>query len=507
MKDEDMKDNRTISHIVIVGGGTAGWISACSLARVLPKHQYRITLVESDAIGIIGVGEATIPPIQDFHKMLGINEAEFIRRTQASFKLGIEFHNWKHDGERYFHPFGQYGREFDSVSFHQYWMRAKSLGDNSELADYSLCSLAAAAGKFMPANQEPSSMLSSMGHAYHFDASLYAKYLRDVAQGMGVTRTEGKVIDVRLNPDNGFIDSVFLESGEQIAGQLFIDCTGFAALLIGQTLNNDFEDWSHLLPANRAVAVGSENIGPTRPYTQSIARPAGWQWRIPLQHRTGNGLVYSSDYLSDDEASAQLLSNLEGPALAEPRVLRFKTGRRVKAWDKNCIAVGLAAGFLEPLESTAIHLVQTMISRLLQIFPGQEFNQADIDEFNAQAQREYEWVRDFIVLHYHANERPEPLWQYTREMEIPESLRHKIELFKGRGRFFERQDDLFKKASWLAVFKGQGIWPSHYDPIADNKSGGRLLEVMGDMRQGLRGAVEAMPSHDDFIAQYCKAAS
>lgn len=498
--------NNNIKRIVIVGGGTAGWLTACSLARVLPRQDYDITLVESEAIGIVGVGEATIPTIRDFHTMLGINEAEFVRRTQATFKLGIEFHNWSKAGDRYFHPFGQYGREFDSVSFHQYWLRARQSVDCGDLSEYSLCTLAAAAGKFMPSSSDPDSVLSNMGYAYHFDASLYAKFLREVGEATGVKRLEGKVVDVRLRPENGFVDSVFLEpngdeAGQRIEGDLFIDCSGFAGLLIGQTLNVDYEDWSHLLPANRAVAVPSENVGSTRPYTMSIARAAGWQWRIPLQHRTGNGFVYCSDYLSDDEASQILMSNLEGEALAEPRLLRFKTGRRTKSWHKNCVALGLAAGFLEPLESTAIHLVQAAVSRLLQIFPGAEFNEVEIDEFNLQTAREYDLVRDFIILHYHANQRAEPLWQHTRAMPVPESLTHKIKLFQNRGRFFERQDDLFKKASWLAVMRGQIGDPAGYDPIADSKAQGRLVEVMQEMRQVFQRSVEAMPAHDVFMAE------
>ncbi|GAB3091586.1 tryptophan 7-halogenase [Aestuariicella hydrocarbonica] len=498
-------NNNSIRQIVIVGGGTAGWITACSLSKVLSAGDYAITLVESDAIGIIGVGEATIPTIRDFHKMLGIDEAEFVRKTQASFKLGIEFHNWRNKGECYFHPFGQHGREFDSVSFHQYWMRANQAVDCGDLSEFSLCTLAAAAGKFVPSNNDPQSVLSNMGYAYHFDASLYANFLREIAEKAGVKRVEGKVVDVRQNPENRHIDSIFLESNQQIDGDLFIDCSGFAGLLIGKTLNAEFDDWSHLLPANRAVAVPTKNVGATKPYTMSIAHPAGWQWRIPLQHRTGNGLVYSSTFMSDDEATATLMSNLEGEALDEPRLLRFRTGRRKNAWVNNCVAIGLAAGFLEPLESTAIHLVQSAVSRLLQIFPGREFNDADIREYNQQTAREYDLVRDFVVLHYHATERTEPLWEYTRNMAVPDSLTQKIELFKNRGRFFDRQDDLFKKASWLSVMQGQGIHPGAYDPVADAKPLDRLIEVMQQMRHVFRESVDAMPTHDEFIAEHCKA--
>lgn len=500
-------NHNPIQKIVIVGGGTAGWVSASSLARVLPKGSYDITLVESDQIGIIGVGEATIPPIQDVHKMLGVDEADFVRSTEASFKLGIEFKNWSNKGSSYFHPFGQYGREFDSVSFHQYWLRARSLGFEGDLSEFSLGAQMAKAGKFVPSNNDPQSVLSSMGYAYHFDASLYAKFLRRIAEKMGVIRTEGKVVDVRLKPENGYIDSIVLESGQAISGDLFIDCTGFSSLLIGKTLGVEFEDWSHLLAANRAVAVPSENVGKTKPYTQSIAHAAGWQWRIPLQHRTGNGFVFSDKYLSEDEATHTLLSNLEGEPLADPRVLRFKTGRRTQAWQKNCIAVGLSAGFIEPLESTAIHLVQTMIARLLQIFPRDGFQAADIDEFNQQFCREYDMVRDFIILHYHLNQRDEPLWRDARDMEVPDSLSHKMRLFAAHGRFFERQDDLFKKASWLAVMMGQGIMPRSYDPVADRKPEAGLAQWLTGIQMAYGGAVEAMPEHDEFIAHTTNSAA
>ena len=499
--------NNKISRVVIVGGGTAGWVCAAALSRVLAAKNCSVTLVESDAIGTIGVGEATIPTIQSFHKMLGVSEAEFVRETQATFKLGIDFQGWGEQQSQYFHPFGQYGREFDSVSFHQYWMRAQALGETADLSEYSLCTLAAQKGKFIPSSNDPNSILSTLGYAYHFDAGLYAKFLRRYAEERGVRRIEGKVVDVSLRPADGFIDSVKLQSEQIIEGDFFIDCSGFAGLLIDKTLKVGFDDWTHLLPANRAIAVPTENVGPTKPYTQSMAHAAGWQWRIPLQHRTGNGLVYSSAFMSDDEAMSTLMSNLEGQPIADPRLLKFTTGRRKESWHKNCLAVGLAAGFMEPLESTAIHLVQTSISRLLLLFPGQEFNQADINEYNQQTEREYEFIRDFIILHYHANQRSEPLWQYCREMKVPDTLAHRIELFSNRGRIFEREEDLFKKASWLAVLRGQGINPAQYDPIADGKPEARLLAMLQEMRQVFSAGVDAMPSHDEFIAQNCRSAS
>lgn len=495
--------NNSMKRVVIVGGGTAGWVSAAMMARVLSLKDCSVTLVESDDIGTIGVGEATIPTIIDFHRMLGIDEADFVRETQATFKLGIEFKGWGAAESRYFHPFGTYGREFDSVSFHQYWLRAKSLTNCGDLSDYSLCGLAAEQGKFLPSSNDPKSILSNMGYAYHFDAGLYAKFLRRYSEARGVTRIEGKVVEVGQRGD-GFIECIKLASGQSVEGDFFLDCTGFAGLLIDKTFKVGFDDWSDLLPANRAVAVPSENVGATKPYTLSMAHESGWQWRIPLQHRTGNGMVYSSEFMSDDEATAKLMANLEGPALAEPRCLKFKTGRRKKSWHKNCLAVGLAAGFMEPLESTAIHLVQTSVSRLLMLFPGLDFNPADINEFNAQTEREYEFIRDFIILHYHANQRTEPLWKYCREMPVPESLTHRMALFANRGRIFEREEDLFKKASWIAVLRGQGIEPAHYDPIADYRPEARLLGMLEEMRQVFRSGVDAMPSHDEYIAQLCR---
>lgn len=498
--------NNKIRRVVIAGGGTAGWTAAAALARVLGRDHCDITLVESEAIGTVGVGEATIPTIQTFHKMLGIREVDFIRATQATFKLGIEFRGWGKPDGRYFHPFGHYGREFDSIPFHQYWLRGSTIADCGSLSDYSLCAVAAELGRFLPANSDPGSILSSLGYAYHFDAGLYAKFLRHYAEGLGVKRIEGKVVDVTLRAEDGHIRSLALESGQILEGDFFIDCSGFAGLLIGGALNVGYEDWSHYLPADSAVAVPSENVGPTRPYTQSTASAAGWQWRIPLQHRTGNGLVYCSDHLSEDEAVATLLANLVGQPLAEPKRLRFTTGRRREFWHRNCLALGLAAGFMEPLESTAIHLVQTGISRLLLLFPGREFHRADIDEFNAQTAREYEFIRDFIILHYCANARSEPLWQYCREMPVPQTLAHRIALFRNRGRIFEREEDLFKSASWLAVLMGQGIVPEQHDPVVDNKPERKLLGMLEEMRQLLRRGAEAMPTHDEFIEQHCRAA-
>jgi tryptophan halogenase len=497
-------NNKTIRNIVIVGGGTAGWMAASGLVALLPKGDYDITLIESDQIGTVGVGEATIPPIRIFNHNLGVNEAEFMSKTGATYKLGIEFHNWKKSGEHYFHPFGQYGRELDAVPFHQYWMRARELGDCAELSEFSLCDVMARSKKFAPNSSDPKSVLSTAGYAYHMDAGLYAQFLREYSEERGVTRVEGKVMDVKLRETDGFIESVQLESSKVIAGDLFIDCSGFRGLLIEEALKTGYEDWSHLLPCDRALAVPTENVGEARPYTMSIAHSAGWQWRIPLQHRTGNGHIYCSKYMSQDEATSILLGNLEGQPLAEPRLLPFTTGRRKKFWNKNCIAIGLAAGFMEPLESTSIHLIQQAIGQLVGLFPGAEFNQAEIDQFNEMTIRDYDLIRDFLILHYHVNDRPEDFWQMCQTMDIPESLQQRIALFKNRGRLYIEQENLFKPTSWLAVLYGQGLYPMAYDPVADRKDAKEVDKYLNDIQKSFAKATDAMPSHDEFIKRYSK---
>lgn len=496
-------NNKKIRQIVIVGGGTAGWMAASGLVALLPKGDYDIKLIESDQIGTVGVGEATIPPIRLFNHNLGIDEAEFMRETGATYKLGIEFHNWKSSGQHYFHPFGQYGRELDGVHFHQYWMRARELGQCADLSEFSLCEVMARSNKFTPSNNDPKSVLSTIGYAYHMDAGRYAQFLRKYSEKRGVTRVEGKVMDVKLREADGFIESVQLDSSEVIHGDLFIDCSGFRGLLIEEALKTGYEDWSHLLPCDRAIAIPTENVGQTKPYTMSIAHTAGWQWRIPLQHRTGNGHIYCSKYMSEDEATGLLLKNLEGEPLAEPRVLPFKTGRRKKFWNKNCVAIGLSAGFMEPLESTSIHLIQQAVGQLIGLFPGAEFNQAEIDQFNEMTTRDYDLIRDFLILHYHVNERPDNFWKMCSSMEVPESLQQRIALFKNRGRIYIEQENLFKPTSWLAVLYGQGLYPNAYDPVADRRDAAKVDKFLGDISQTFAKAADAMPLHDDFVRRHC----
>jgi tryptophan halogenase len=495
----------TIENIVIVGGGTAGWMAAAALARFLRNGVTKIQLIESEAIGTVGVGEATIPPILNLTQMLRIDESDFLSRVQGTFKLGIEFVDWTRIGHRYMHPFGLLGADIEGVPFHQYYLRARGLGSTDEIEDYSLTAVAARRGRFgLPRGQ--GFPIRQWSYAYHFDASLVAQFLRQYAEHMGVRRTEGKVVEVMQRGDDGFIEAVMLEGGALVAGDLFIDCTGFRSLLIEDTLRVGFEDWSHWLPCNRAVAIPSANSGPLRPYTRSTALPGGWQWNIPLQHRAGNGYVYSSEVISDDEATAALLANLEGEALDEPRLVPFATGRREKFWHKNCVALGLSAGFLEPLESTAIHLIQTGVAKLLALFPDKNFDPVESDEYNRLMAATYEQVRDFLVLHYKATERNDSdLWNYCRNMALPEPLERRIDLFRAAGRVFRYEDDLFSVTSWVAVLLGQGIWPSRYDEIVNSMTVEELTDVLGKMREKIDSTAESIPLQQDFIHEYCRA--
>jgi tryptophan halogenase len=502
VKGRDMQDQR-IREVVIVGGGTAGWMAAAALGKVL-NHEYRIRLIESDEIGTVGVGEATIPLIKLFNSALELDEQEFVRRTKGSFKLGIEFVNWGRLGDSYIHGFGKIGQDLGVVPFYQYWLKLQQLGEAGHLDDYSINSAAARANKFLPARSDrPNSPMADIAYAYHFDAGLYARFLRGYAENRGVQRIEGKVASVQQNGENGFIESVTLESGECVAGQLFVDCSGFRGLLIEQTLRTGYIDWTHWLPCNRAVAVPCESAGPITPYTRSTARQAGWQWRIPLQHRVGNGHVFSNDFISEDEATGTLMANLEGKPLADPRVLKFVTGKRRKFWNKNVVAVGLSSGFMEPLESTSIHLIQSAIARLTAFFPHSGFNEIEINEFNAHSDLEFDRIRDFLILHYHATERTDtPFWNYVRTMDIPDGLRQKMNLFRANGRTFREGNELFAEPSWVQVMHGQRMRPDGYHGLVDAHSLEAARKHVNTVRAVIANCVEAMPTHEAFIAKH-----
>ncbi|HEX5787563.1 MAG TPA: tryptophan halogenase family protein [Woeseiaceae bacterium] len=497
-----------VSSIVIVGGGTAGWMAAAAFAHVLGP-EYRIRLIESDFIGTVGVGEATVPHIKAFNNLLRIDEAEFVRRTQGSFKLGIQFRDWARVGDSYIHGFGStIGPDLGLLPFHQYWIKCRLEGKAREIGAYTLNTVAALAGKFMvSARDAPAgSPLANIAYAYHFDASLYAQYLRAYAEQRGVTRTEGTVKQVSLHPETGFVESVTLGSGEVVAGDLYIDCSGFRGLLIEEALGTGYHDFTHWLPCDRALAVPCEKVGPPVPYTRSTARPAGWQWRIPLQHRTGNGYVYSSAHLSDEEAAATLLSHLDGKALAEPKLLRFTTGRRKLCWNRNVVALGLASGFLEPLESTSIHLIQSGISKLLELFPREGYDAVLVDRYNARLAFEFDRVRDFIILHYHATERDDTaFWRYCRDMSIPPELEANIDLFRDSGRFFRNADELFDAISWIQVMLGQRIEPMAYHPLVDRVPAGDIDRFVDGVAQAIERCVAAMPAHQAFIDRCCAA--
>ena len=500
-----MEENHKL-RVVIVGGGTSGWMTAAALAKVL-QGRYSITLVESDDIGTIGVGEATIPMISLFNRLLELDENDFIRETQGSFKLGIEFVNWARLGDRYIHGFGVVGQENATVDFHQYWLKQHLAGQAGELEHYSINTAACLQNKFMrPRLDVPNSPLSQIAYAFHFDASLYARFLRKFSEARGVQRLEGRITDVQTREGDGHVSAVTLQSGQRVEGDLFIDCSGFRALLIEGTLKAGYEDWSHWLPCDRAVAVPCVSAKELLPYTRSTARQAGWQWRIPLQHRIGNGHVFSSKYISEDEATAVLMSNLDGAPLAEPRPIRFTTGKRKKAWSKNVVSIGLACGFIEPLESTSIHLVQMGIAHLLTLFPSAGFAAADRDQYNRMMDQEYEWVRDFIILHYKATERTDtPFWRYCKDMEIPPSLQTRIDLFHSHGRIYREGNELFTKLSWLQVMHGQRVRPASYHPLTDLRSKAEIKEYLEEVSGVIQACVDVMPTHAKFIADNCAA--
>ena len=491
-------------QVVIVGGGTAGWMTAAGLVGTLSPRQVQVRLIESDEIGIVGVGEATLPQMREFNDRIGLVEADMMRKTNATFKLGIEFRDWGFEGSRYVHPFGVHGHPMGGVAFHHHWTRARLRGRAADLGDYSFAIVASRRNRFDFPAEDKSAINATFDYAYHFDAGLYARYLRGWAEARGLARTEGKIVDVTLDPHSGDVASVTLESGEVVAGDLFIDCSGFRGLIIGQALKGPVEDWSRWLPCDRALAVPTERSADFSPYTRSTALEAGWQWRIPLQHRTGNGYVYSSAFISDDEAHARLLGGLDGAPLADARPIKFRSGRRTASWTRNCIAIGLASGFLEPLESTSIYLTQVAVLTLLKLFPRSKVDPALAAEFNRLIDNEYDRVRDFLILHYRVNARQDgELWRHCREMEIPDSLQEKMALFEHRGHIAQYKDGLFSPSSWLSVFVGQGLLPRGYHPMADRLPLDQAEAEMEDLRRRISDRVDAMPAHDAFVADYC----
>jgi tryptophan halogenase len=484
-------------RVVIAGGGTAGWIAAAALSHQMGEL-LDVTLVESQEIGTVGVGEATIPPMRTFHRMLGINEREFMKATNATFKLGIQFENWKQIDEKYFHSFGMTGKQTIVTDFIHFWLRGRDLGFAEEFGNYCLEYKAALQERFSLNEQ------ANVNYAFHLDAGRYASFLRSRAEAGGVTRVEGKIAQINQDSDSGFITSLKMESGQELPGDLFIDCTGMKGLLIERSLKTGFEEWGHWLPCDSAIAVQTEATAPPLPYTKSIAHHAGWRWQIPLQNRVGNGIVYSSHHLSDDDAKDMLLSSVEGQTLTVPKVIKFKTGRRKKSWNKNCIAMGLASGFLEPLESTSIHMIMTAVTRLLQLFPHGEIKQSVVDEYNTQAQSEYERIRDFIILHYKATERDDSaFWQYCRTMEVPPDLQHRIDLFRDFGRSNQVEGELFRLDSWTQVMLGQGVIPSSYHPMVDLMPEPRLQGFLAGIAKDVDKNIEMMSTHGEFVKKYC----
>ena len=495
--------DRPIRQIVIVGGGSAGWMTAAALSSMLPAHAVRITLVESEQIGTVGVGEATIPDIINFNAMLGIPEAEFLKATNGTFKLGIKFVNWGQLGESYFHPFGTFGVDMNGIDFHQYWLRHRASQADSSIEDFSLSAKAAKGAKFALPDPNPRSVMSHIRYAYHFDAVAYARYLRGFAEQRGARRVEGKVVDIAQDSESGNITAIELENGERLEGDLFFDCTGFRGLLIEKTLGVGFKDWSHWLVCDTAQAVACEHAGDLLPYTVSTAKSAGWQWRIPTQKRTGNGHIYSSQWMDDDTAIESLLGDLDGAPLGEPRKIRFRTGHRTRFWEKNCVSIGLSGGFLEPLESTSLYLIQEGISKFLALYPSANMPDAVRDEYNRQLEKKFEQVRDFIILHYKATQRDDSeLWNYCRTMDIPDSLAEKIELFQAAGRIFRYEDELFSKPSWIAVMLGQNIWPKTVDPIVSAVEPAQINRSLNSMTTAMSGAVANMQTHQGFLRQY-----
>ena len=497
-----------IRHIVIVGGGTAGWMAAAALSRLLEGNELAITLIESEEIGTVGVGEATIPPFVEFNQLLGIDEREMMAATQATFKLGIQFVNWGKQGDSYIHPFGNYGYEIDGVSFHHVWHHFRQQGDPRPLQVFNLETMAAHFGRFARTEDYQRDDLPPANYAYHLDATAYARFLRGYAEKRGVMRREGKVADVPLDGGSGFVASVTMDDGEIIPGDLFLDCSGFRGLLIEQALETGYDDWSNFLPCNRAVALpcAREDGSPPAPYTRSTAHTAGWQWTVPLQKRNGNGHVYCSSFMEDQEALDILLGNIAGKPQAEPNFLRFVTGRRRKFWNKNVVALGLAAGFMEPLESTSIHLINTGINKLIAVLSLDGVTQAQEDAFNRLTGKEYDRIRDFLILHYKATERTDSeFWNHCRTMAVPDSLTEKIALFRSNGQIFREEDELFTETSWAAVMMGQGIQMGGHNPMAETIVDAKLRREFDEIEKSVRYVVQHMPPHEAYIQQYCPA--
>ena len=501
-----MLTQEPVRQIVIVGGGTAGWMTAAALSKVL-SPDFKICLVESDEIGTVGVGEATIPAIKSYNDLLGLDEDEFLKHTQGTFKLGIEFVNWGALGDRYIHGFGTVGQPVDGLAFYHFWQRRYQEGTAADLGHYSINTMAPHAAKFMRARTDmANSPLGEIVNAFHFDASLYARYLRGLSEKRGVKRTEGRIVKVIQRPTDGYIEAVELANGSRVNGEFFIDCSGIQALLIEKTLKAGYEDWTHWLMCDRAIAVPCASTEPLLPITRSTAHSAGWQWRIPLQHRTGNGHVFSSTFMSEDEATSILMNNLDGEPWASPRTIRFQTGRRRAFWKRNCVAVGLSSGFLEPLESTSIHLIQTAIMRILSFFPHVGFDAVQIEEYNRLSALEYEQIRDFIILHYKATERTDSaFWNHCRTMEVPESLQRKIDLYRAGGRIFRDNNELFGEISWLQVMHGQRIRAQAYHPLSTVRPAAEVDEMLDDVKRVIGKCVDIMPTQAQFIAQHCAA--
>ena len=494
--------SQDIKHIVIVGGGTAGWMTGAALSHLLPMERVKITLIESDQIGTIGVGEATLPNIAEFNNILGIPEAKFMAATSATIKYGIEFVGWSKEGERYFHPFGEHGIPMGGFPFHQYWRRAQKDGAFAPIQNHCMTAQAALQGKAASPSRNPDSPLSMLSHAYQFDSAKYALFLRDYAQANGLMRQEGKVVSVGQNDETGFITDVSLESGKKISGDLFIDCSGFRALLLSQTLECNYQDWSEYLPVNCALTAQTEKSGPALPYTRCTAKRAGWQWRIPLQHRTGNGYVFSNKYTNDNEAETTFLEGLDGKRLTDVKKIKFTTGQRATFWEKNCIGIGLSCGFLEPLESTSIYLIQTGIKLLISLFPDASCSEFESKEYNTLMGREFEQIRDFLMLHYVINERHgEPFWDYMRHVKITDTLQQKMDLFSKAGRFFRYEGDLFSETSWVAVMMGQGLFPESYNQAINTMPDNVLHDTLGRLEKGIAMTVSKMPDHETFLKQ------